>query len=267
MPNRYTRESAIESESVNSLTWMGEVFYRRLINRADDFGRHSADARILRAKIFPLQLDRVTERDVIRLLKENEDAGLLFTYLCDGKQFLVMNKWEKGRAKESDYPDPPPEVCEHMRTYVYKRKQMRTHAPDSDSDSDSDSNTDTDTVAVESVYLEYPKKAAKPDALRAISKALKKTKLCDLIAKTRAYAQAAVGQNPQYIPYPASWFNAQRYNDAPETWFAKSAEQELPGWKVDEEIRRLEDEFKAAASDAERESIRARVNQLKRGRK
>lgn len=124
MPNRYTRESAIESEPVNSLSWQGEVFWRRLINRVDDFGRISADPRILRARIFPLQLNKVTERDVARLLVENEEAGLLFTYKVDGKFYLVMNKWEQGRAKVSAYPPPPPEVCERMQTYVYKREHM-----------------------------------------------------------------------------------------------------------------------------------------------
>jgi len=142
MPNRYTRESAIESEAVNALTWQGEVFYRRLINRVDDFGRMSADIRILRAKVFPLQLDKVTEKDVARLLTETESVGLVFTYDTSGKRFLVMNKWEQGRAKHSEYPPPPSDICERMQTYVYKGKQKFADAPDTDSDSDSNSDTE-----------------------------------------------------------------------------------------------------------------------------
>ena len=59
MPNRYIREAAIESEGVNALSWQGEVFFRRLLNRVDDFGRFTASLALLRANIFPLQLDKV----------------------------------------------------------------------------------------------------------------------------------------------------------------------------------------------------------------
>lgn len=124
MPNRYIRESAIESESVNSLSWMGEIFYRRLLNRADDFGRFTANTALLRASIFPLQLEKVPEADVSRLLTECEQSGLLFQYTADGKATLVLNRWEKGRAKESRYPAPPPFINERMKTYVYMCKHM-----------------------------------------------------------------------------------------------------------------------------------------------
>jgi len=144
MPNRYIRESAIESESVNSLSWQAEVFFRRLLNRVDDFGRFTANTALLRASIFPLQLDRVTEADVQRLIEECEAAGLLFSYSHACKRFIVMNKWEKGRAKESKYPPPDDDTIKRMQTYVYRCSQMFAYVPDSDSDSDTDSDTDSD---------------------------------------------------------------------------------------------------------------------------
>lgn len=124
MPNRYVRESAIESEPVNSLSWQAEVFFRRLLNRVDDFGRFTANTALLRASIFPLQLDRVTEADVQRLLSECEFAGLLFIYSSSGKQFIILNKWEKGRAKESKYPPPDADTIKRMQTYVCRCSHM-----------------------------------------------------------------------------------------------------------------------------------------------
>ena len=124
MPNRYIRESAIESEAVNSLSWQAEVFWRRLLNRADDFGRFTANPALLRASIFPLQLDCVSEADVQRLLAECEAAGLLFSYSHSCKRFIVMNKWEKGRAKESKYPPPDDDTIKRMQTYVYRCSHM-----------------------------------------------------------------------------------------------------------------------------------------------
>ena len=124
MPNRYIRESAIESEAVNSLSWQAEVFWRRLLNRADDFGRFTANAALLRASIFPLQLDCVSEADVQRMLAECEAAGLLFVYSSSCKQFIILNKWEKGRAKESKYPPPDDDTIKRMQTYVYRCSHM-----------------------------------------------------------------------------------------------------------------------------------------------
>jgi hypothetical protein len=152
MPNRYIRESAIESEAINSLSWEAEVFLRRLFNRVDDYGRISASTQILRASLFPLQLDRVSEKKVEGLLVDLEKAGIIGIYQVDSKKFLQVAKWEQGRAKASRYPAPPADICKHLQTYVYGCEQMSadanigkhmfTNAPDSDSDTDSDTDTD-----------------------------------------------------------------------------------------------------------------------------
>jgi hypothetical protein len=152
MPNRYIRESAIESEAISSLSWEAEVFLRRLFNRVDDYGRISASTQILRASLFPLQLDRVSEKKVEGLLVDLEKAGLIGIYQVDSKKFLQVAKWEQGRAKASRYPAPPADICKHLQTYVYGCEQMSadvnigkhmfTNAPDSDSDTDSDTDTD-----------------------------------------------------------------------------------------------------------------------------
>jgi len=148
MPNRYIRESAIESEAINSLTYEAEVFLRRLFNRVDDFGRISASTAILRASLFPLQLDRISEKKTEAILADLEKAGLIATYQVDTKRYLQVAKWEQGRAKASRHPAPPADICKHLQTYVYGCEQMLadanigkhmfTNAPDSDSDTDSD---------------------------------------------------------------------------------------------------------------------------------
>jgi hypothetical protein len=64
-----------------------------------------------------------------------------------------------------------------------------------------------------SVYNAYPKKVAKPNALRAIKKALQKVPFATLLALTQEYAQLVANKERQYIPHPASWFNSEGYND------------------------------------------------------
>ena len=149
MPNRYVREGAIESEAVNRLSWQGEVFYRRLINRVDDFGLLEAHPELLRAKLFPLQLTKVSGADVGKLLLECEDAGLVSTYDGpDGKRYLAMDKWEQGRAKTSKYPLPPAGKRKTRPTRANNGQHMLSDVPDSDSDSDTDSDTDKSAAAL-----------------------------------------------------------------------------------------------------------------------
>lgn len=70
----------------------------------------------------------------------------------------------------------------------------------------------------EAIYTEYPKKVGKPDALRAIVKALGTTDAATLLSKTKLYAKSRVGEDAQFTPHPSTWFNQQRYNDDPATW-------------------------------------------------
>jgi hypothetical protein len=227
MPNRYVREAAIQSEAVNSVDWQNEVFWRRLINRVDDFGRFTANHELLRASIFPLKLDRVRTTDIPRLLAVCEKAGLLYVYTVAGKQFLVMNQWEKGRAATSAYPEPPPDIIQRMQAFVYRRKQMHTDAPDSDSDSDTDANSDTDAdnkavaAEIEAIYNAYPRKKEPLRAKKAIEKALKTTPANRLLERTLQYAASTrhwSDHDKKYIPHPASWFNGGCYEEDPKEW-------------------------------------------------
>lgn len=72
----------------------------------------------------------------------------------------------------------------------------------------------------EHVYKAYPRHIAKPAALRAIRAALKrvpgnnpKERLDFLMERTKAYAEIMADQDPQFTPYPATWFNQDRFND------------------------------------------------------
>lgn len=72
--------------------------------------------------------------------------------------------------------------------------------------------------AAEQLYTLYPRKASKPEALRAIKKALKTIPYQELRDKTVAYAKARESEDPSFTPHPSTWFNQERYNDDPSTW-------------------------------------------------
>jgi uncharacterized phage protein (TIGR02220 family) len=105
MPNRIIREGIISSESVCSLTWPAEVFYRRLLSVVDDFGRYHAHQSLLRAACYPLQIDKVGNADIAKWLAECARAGLVSTYTIDGKEYLQVHKFDQRvRAEKSKFP-------------------------------------------------------------------------------------------------------------------------------------------------------------------
>jgi hypothetical protein len=68
------------------------------------------------------------------------------------------------------------------------------------------------------LYRAYPKKVARAAALKAIRKALQLEGFGVLMEAVTAYAAARDGQDRQYTPYPATWFNQQRWADDREEW-------------------------------------------------
>jgi hypothetical protein len=104
MPTRIMREGIITSEAVNKLTLGGELFYRRLMSVADDYGRYFAHESILRANCFPLKLDSVSEKDVRGWLNECVSLGLITVY-GDGKHLEIIKFGQQTRTK-SKFPEP-----------------------------------------------------------------------------------------------------------------------------------------------------------------
>jgi hypothetical protein len=105
---------------------------------------------------------------------------------------------------------------------------------DKDKDKDTDkelftkSNTKKKKEAIsdcEQIYKLYPKKVAKDDAMKAISKALRKASKETLIEAVTAYAEARQGQDAKFTPHPASWFNQGRWEDDRSTWIDRKSPQ------------------------------------------
>jgi hypothetical protein len=78
-----------------------------------------------------------------------------------------------------------------------------------------------DVSAVEAIYAAYPRKVAKPAALRAISKAVEKFEAPNVLARTIEFAKLWLGNDLAFCPHPATWFNQERFNDDPSTWGPK----------------------------------------------
>lgn len=116
MANRVIRSAILNSERVNKLSWPAEVFYRRLMSVVDDFGRVDARVPILRADLYALKLDKVSEPDIVKWMNECSEAGLIRCYAVTGKPYLVMLDFNQTiRIKKAKCPPPPDEFAPHMQ--------------------------------------------------------------------------------------------------------------------------------------------------------
>lgn len=70
----------------------------------------------------------------------------------------------------------------------------------------------------EIVFKEYPKKVAKPYALKTIVKAIQKFGFEHILEKTKMFAKVRSQCDQQLTPFPGTWYNQERFNDDPETW-------------------------------------------------
>lgn len=105
MPNRILRDWT-DSEIVDSLDVHSERFFTRLIMKVDDFGRYSANVKLLKSHLFPLKSD-IRETDIARWLTACEKSGLIALYNVADKEFLQIDNFkQKLRQKVEKYPSP-----------------------------------------------------------------------------------------------------------------------------------------------------------------
>lgn len=141
MPNRIVRADILTSERVARLSWQAEVFYRRLMSVVDDFGRYDGRNSVLRTALYPIQVDKVTERDVGKWKAETASADLVTCYAIDGKDYVQIERFGASRADKSKYPAPDlrtgANICAQLQTSARSREQ---NLPYSYSYSGSDTN-------------------------------------------------------------------------------------------------------------------------------
>lgn len=222
MPNRVLKDSICTSENVDQLSAFQETFFYRLIVNCDDYGRMDARPKILSSRLFPLKDIRSNQiEDALRALTS---AELVILYQVDGKPFLQMKTWDRHqqtRARRSKYPSPESgEIttdsnCNQMISDDSK-------CPRNPIQSESNPNPNTNSAKAElserfdRFWAAYPRKTAKPDALKAFTKlrpdeAMLQTMLA-AIQKQKATAQWQE-DGGRFIPHPATWINGHRWED------------------------------------------------------
>lgn len=105
MPNRILRDWT-DSETIDLLTIRAEIFFTRLIMKVDDYGRYSANIKMLKSTLFPLKTD-IRETDITRWLTECEKSGLIVLYLVASKEYVQIKNFKQVlRQKLQKFPAP-----------------------------------------------------------------------------------------------------------------------------------------------------------------
>ncbi len=183
MPNRIVREGILSSERVDRIAGepATEVFYRRLLSVADDFGRYSAHPSLLRASLYPLRTDKVSDSEIAHHLEACESAGLIRPYRVAGKPYVeLLDFRQKTRAKQSKWPAPDQQMQRTCSASVPHMQRTR-HADVLHMRTETETETYTETEAraddgavppdqfFEERYSRHPKKRDRILAEQALS--------------------------------------------------------------------------------------------------
>lgn len=104
-----------QSESLNSLSAEAEVFFTRLIMKADDYGNYIGHPKLLKAALYPLR-DKMKESKINALIDQCEVAGVIKSYTVDEKRYLnIPNYGQRLRTMKGKFPAPDGNVPTNVR--------------------------------------------------------------------------------------------------------------------------------------------------------
>lgn len=104
MANRILRDWTC-SEIVNELSDQAEIFFTRLIMKADDFGRFYGSPKLLKAQLFPFK--EHSFKSIEKWRDECVKSGIVLLYKSDGKEYLEIKDFnQRLRLMKSKFPEP-----------------------------------------------------------------------------------------------------------------------------------------------------------------
>jgi len=131
MANRILRDCT-DSEKVNTLSCHAEVFFYRLIQKADDYGCFHGNPRLLNSYLYPLK-ENVRDADISRWMAECHKAGVIAVYEVACKQYIQITDFKQQlRQKTRKFPEPPnglTAIATHMHSNcIADANQLRSNS-------------------------------------------------------------------------------------------------------------------------------------------
>ncbi len=102
------------------------MFYRRLLSVCDDYGLYDTRPIVLRAAMFPLRYDRMSNSDIQGCHNKLVELGLVRVYEADGRQYGQVVKFGQQYKSYPKYPIPPWADPEDYQPETKKKKKSVT---------------------------------------------------------------------------------------------------------------------------------------------
>lgn len=228
MPNRILREGILESDRIDKIGPMSEIFYRRLMSVVDDYGRYTAAVQVLLSRCFPTRPQWADAELVHTALHECEQAGLIRIYNVNKHNYLeVLDFRQQQRAKYSKYPDPS-DGCIASASHLTSVCDLSPH-----DSSDAPSTSTSPNIRTKKEEKKEPddgfetrfwplswRKVGKEVARKSWKKKATSDAMRDIIiAAAQRDAPVYLAREVELRPHMATWLNQERYNDEPELPF------------------------------------------------
>jgi hypothetical protein len=246
MPNRIIREGWLESEPINGLSKDAELFFLRLCLKADDYGRYHGNPILLKSSLYPLK-ESIRSTDMPRWLAECEKAGLVRCYQHSDKKFVEIVKFMQRTRTDSKFPSPE-------NGQILPVGQMSDNCQQSAALGEGGGGV---VCGGDSRAKQSPQHHVSDENWRG---ELQKSDAYGMLS-VEAEFQKMIFWCQQKRKQPSrsrflAWLNRA---DKPMTTGGGASIAPTPA----EEIRRLEDEFRAASDDITREKIRRKITVMK----
>lgn len=111
MPSRIIKDSICESSGLSKCSIFSRDLFDRLITYADDYGRFNADTQIMLARLYPREMDCVTQEDIVTSLIELSGVGKISFYTSGPREkvygcFPNWSSHQRIRESKAKCPDP-----------------------------------------------------------------------------------------------------------------------------------------------------------------
>jgi len=216
-PEFWTDETIVELDFADRLLFIG------LWNFADDQGYMPLRPKRIKMQVFPGD-----DYDVTGGLRRLWEASLVTLYASPEGPLLHIRNWSRhqkisnpAREKYSqsdlhEQAEWSTDVQSALETYPAEGKGKERKGSISCASADAEREPDPIAEDFEEWYAAYPRKRGRGQALKAYKAARKKVGADVLLARLRQQLQALTARGPEFVPYPATWLNGERWDDEPD---------------------------------------------------
>lgn len=215
------RDGILRSKKIASLDPMAELFYRRLMSVADDFGRYYAEPALLLSDCFPIRPSWADENGVVGWLEACRTCGLIQVYEVNGTAFLEIQNF--GQRTRPGQVSKFPALAVNCGGAREKPAFARASTPPTPTTTTAPPTPSADfslEEPFERMYVAHPNKAGRILAQQALADALSfAADQAALVAKIEAAHQFWLPEfqrnGGKYCPQLHRWITDQKYLDDP----------------------------------------------------